>query len=168
MTVAEIQGNEALRNEQFPVTRKTVFLGHAGVCPLPRRVADAIKTYTDSCTLGDQEEAIDPGFMLETRGLAADLIKATPQEIALVGPTSLALSFVAEGLQLPKRGNVLVYQDDYPSNVYPWMAMAERGMEVRFLNIAELGEIRPRDVLGQVDEDTRLVALASCHFLAGF
>jgi cysteine desulfurase/selenocysteine lyase len=168
MTVAEIQGNEALRNEEFPVTRKTIFLGHAGVCPLPRRVADAIKAYTDACTLGDQEEAISSGFMLETRGLAADLIKATPQEIALVGPTSLALSFVAEGLQLPKRGNVLVYQDDYPSNVYPWMAMAERGMEVRFLNISELGEIRPRDVLGQVDEDTRLVALASCHFLAGF
>jgi cysteine desulfurase/selenocysteine lyase len=168
MTVAEIQGNETLRNEEFPVTRKTIFLGHAGVCPLPRRVADAIKTYTHASTLGDQEDAVSPGFMLETRRLAAELIKATPEEIALVGPTSLALSFVAEGLQLPRKGNVLIYQDDYPSNVYPWMTMAQRGMEVRFLNIRELGEIRARDVIGQLDEDTRMVALASCHFLAGY
>ena len=28
--------------------------------------------------------------------------------------------------------------------------------------------IRPKDVIGQVDENTRLVALASCHFISGY
>ncbi|HEY5911287.1 MAG TPA: aminotransferase class V-fold PLP-dependent enzyme, partial [Verrucomicrobiae bacterium] len=40
--------------------------------------------------------------------------------------------------------------------------------EVRLLNARGLGLIRPRDVLGQVDENTRLVALASCHFVSGY
>jgi len=31
-----------------------------------------------------------------------------------------------------------------------------------------LGVIRPIDVMGQVDENTRLVALASCHFISGY
>jgi selenocysteine lyase/cysteine desulfurase len=48
------------------------------------------------------------------------------------------------------------------------MALAERGVQVRFLNVRELGKIRKIDVEGQVDESTRLVALASCHFLAGW
>src|SRR5881275_2479782 len=103
MTIQELHSNEELRQREFPVTRKTIFLGHAGVCPLPRRVAKAIKAYTEASTLGDQEDAVGAGFMLETRRLAAELIKATPEEIALVGPTSLALSFVAEGLQLPRK-----------------------------------------------------------------
>src|SRR6185503_3073226 len=85
-----------------------------------------------------------------------------------VGPTSLALSFIAEGLAFRKSDNVLVYQDDYPSNVYPWMTLVDRGVEVRFLNARQLGEIRLKDIKGQVDENTRLVALASCHFLAGY
>ena len=36
------------------------------------------------------------------------------------------------------------------------------------MNIRELGRVRSIDVLGQIDEQTRLVALASCHFLAGW
>ncbi|MFM2083079.1 MAG: hypothetical protein RL380_1770, partial [Verrucomicrobiota bacterium] len=87
---------------------------------------------------------------------------------AFVGPTSLALSFVASGLKFRRGDNVLIYHDDYPSNVYPWMALAEKGVEVRLMNIRHLGVIRPRDVIGQVDEQTRLVALASCHFVSGW
>jgi selenocysteine lyase/cysteine desulfurase len=47
------------------------------------------------------------------------------------------------------------------------MALAKRGVEVRLLNTRGLGVIRPLDVMGQVDENTRLVALASCHFISG-
>jgi len=47
------------------------------------------------------------------------------------------------------------------------MALAERSVEVRLLNTRGLGVIRPVDIMGQVDENTRLVALASCHFISG-
>src|SRR6266516_505783 len=75
---------------------------------------------------------------------------------------------MASGLKLRKGDNLLIYHDDYPSNVYPWMALAGQGIEVRLLNTRGLGLIRPQDVLGQVDENTRLVALASCHFVSGY
>src|SRR5262245_45040370 len=48
------------------------------------------------------------------------------------------------------------------------MALSAKGVEVRFLNVRELGRIRDIDVRGQVDENTRLVALASCHFITGW
>lgn len=104
----------------------------------------------------------------DARKLAAQLIHCQPDEIALVGPTSLALSFVAAGLKLRRGDNILIYHDDYPSNVYPWMAFAEKGIQVRLLNTRGLGTIRIKDVIGQVDENTKLVALASCHFISGF
>lgn len=104
----------------------------------------------------------------DARKLGAQLINCQPEEIALVGPTSLALSFIASGLKFRRGDNVLIYHDDYPSNVYPWMAFAERGIEVRLLNTRGLGTIRTRDVTGQIDENTKLVALASCHFISGF
>jgi len=167
MTLAEVLWNQELRRNEFPVARDKIFLAHAGVCPLPRRVADAIAECARQSTLGDQE-----AFMLnrltDARKLGAQLLNCQPEEIALVGPTSLALSFVAAGLKFRRSDNILIYHDDYPSNVYPWMALAEKGIEVRMLNTRSLGVIRPKDVMGQVDENTRLVALASCHFIGGF
>lgn len=168
MTIQELHSNEELRQREFPVTTKTIFLGHAGVCPLPRRVAEAMNQFNNHCTLGDQEQSLSPAFFSDIREKTCRLINCKAEEIAFVGPTSLALSFIAGGLKFRKTDNIVVYQDDYPSNVYPWMTLAERGVQVRFLNIRELGRIRPGDVKGQVDENTRLVALASCHFLAGY
>ena len=167
MNLSELLSQEELRQREFPVARDKVFLAHAGVCPLPARVAAAISDCAREGTLGDQE-----AFVLhrlgDARRLAAQLLNCQREEIALVGPTSLALSYVAAGLQYRKGDNILVYYDDYPSNVYPWMALAERGVQVRLLNTRGLGVIRPRDVMGQVDESTRLVALATNHFVSGY
>ena len=168
MTVSEILSNEELRRHEFPVTKEKIFLGHAGVCPLPRRVSEAIRDYAEQCTLGDQEEIVPPPRIQQFRETAARLLNVKPEEIAFVGPTSLGLSFVASGLPWKKGDNILIYFDDYPSNVYPWMALADKGVQVRLMNIRELGKIRPIDVMGQVDENTRLVALASNHFIAGY
>jgi len=168
MTVAEILANEELRRHEFPVTRDKIFLGHAGDCPLPRRVSEAVANYVQQAATGDQEKFVYPAILSHGRNLAARVLGCQPDEAAFVGPTSLALSFIASGLKLRRGDNILIYFEDYPSNVYPWMALAERGIEVRLMNTRGLGLIRPRDVVGQVDENTRLVALASCHFISGF
>jgi selenocysteine lyase/cysteine desulfurase len=168
MTIAELHANEALRRFEFPVTGEQIFLAHAGVCPLPRRVIDAIADYSLLCGHGDQEEFFPSSRIQDARRTAARLLGAQMEEIAFVGPTSLALSLVASGLPLRRGDNILIYQDDYPSNVYPWMALAAKGVQVRLMNVRDLGRIRSIDVEGQVDENTRLVALASCHFVSGW
>jgi cysteine desulfurase / selenocysteine lyase len=168
MTLSELLADEELRRREFPVVCDQVFLAHAGVCPLPRRVEEAIARYAREAAAGDQERLAYPAVLDDGRKLAARLLNCKPEEIAYVGPTSLALSFIASGLRLRKGDNILIYFEDYPSNVYPWLALAQRGIEVRLMNTRGFGVIRPRDVVGQVDENTRLVALASCHFISGY
>src|SRR5437773_3941873 len=171
MTLTDLLANEDLRQHEFPVARERIFLAHAGDCPLPRRVAEAVAHYAHQSSTGDQEQIVYPMILTHGRKLAARLVDCQPEEVAFVGPTSLALSFVASGLKLRKGDNILIYFDDYPSNVYPWMALAEQGVEVRLIPLSGtrgLGAIRPVDVMGQVDENTRLVALASCHFISGY
>jgi len=168
MSLLDHLQDSALRLQEFPVCRHRAFLAHAAVCPLPKRVADAVTLYAKQATSDDQELPVRPRLYSETRERVAQLIRAQPDEIALVGPTSLALSYVAAGFPFRRGDNLVIYFDDYPSNVYPWMALAQRGVEVRLLPTRELGRITTADVLGQVDENTRLVALASCHFISGW
>src|SRR5690606_10288744 len=104
----------------------------------------------------------------ETRVVAARLLGAQAQEIALLGPTSLGLSLVASGLDWRPGDEVVCYPDDYPANVYPWTDLERHGIVVRRLQPAEPGAITPELVEAALTPRTRLVALASCHSLSGF
>src|SRR5207249_683685 len=131
MILTDLLSNEALRRHEFPVASERIFLAHAGDCPLPRRVAEAIADYARQCATGDQEKFVYPMVLNDGRKLGAQLLNCQPEEVAFVGPTSLALSLIASGIKLRNGDNILIYFDDYPSNVYPWTAMAEQGVEVR-------------------------------------
>ena len=167
LSIDHILADEALRHRLFPVTQKRIFLAHAGVSPLPGPTADALKSEAEKASYAQE----NPDFMVEIesiRRVGARLINANSDEVALLGPTSLGLNLVAHGLNWQQDDEVVCYPDDYPANVYPWQALADRGVRVIPLQPERLGEITPDLVLKALSPRTRLVALASCHFLSGF
>ncbi len=168
MTIEQIQADEALRLREFPVARETAYLAHAAVCPLPACARDAVSDYAAACTGGDQENFVPANLLRDTRQLASNLLGAELCEIALVGPTSLGLSFIAQGIDWQPGDNIIVHGDDYPSNVYPWMALAEKGVELKRLEPSAPGRIEPEDVFELIDSRTRMAALASCHYVSGY
>lgn len=165
--IHDLLANEPLRNTEFPVTRESVFLGHAGVTALPRRVADAVVDYTRASSENQQEFGDVLQRIDDSRADAASLIGSDPGEVALLGPTSLGLSLFANGIDWRNGDEVVCYAEDYPANVYPWMNLEKRGVRVRFLEPERPGEITPDLVADAMTANTRLVALASCHFLTG-
>ncbi|MCX6958714.1 MAG: aminotransferase class V-fold PLP-dependent enzyme, partial [Verrucomicrobia bacterium] len=111
-------GTEEERLRSFPVARKRIFLGHAGVTALPSRAAEAMKSYVSSSSEDQQEFG---GVLKEielTRRDSAALLGAEASEIALLGPTSLGLSLFANGIDWKNGDEVVIYGDDYPANVY--------------------------------------------------
>ena len=168
MTLDELLRDEPLRRREFPVVARKMFLAHAGTSPLPRCVAEAMREYLAAAARDGQDDCLPRGFVLETRQLAAQLLGCTPQEIALLGPTALGLSLVANGLDLPPGSNIVCYADDYPTNVYPWRLRKGNNVEVRTVRPKRPGEVTLESVAEVVDERTRLVALASSHFLTGY
>ena len=94
---------------------------------------------------------------------------ATPEEIALLGPTSLGLSLFAGGLDWQPGDEVLYYADDYPANVYPVDRTSPAAAWCRArLQPERPGEITPALVESALTPRTRLVALASAFFLTGY
>lgn len=168
MLLSDLFRDEAERQSLFPITRKKIFLAHAAVTALPKCAADAMAEYAYASCDDQQEFDSFITAMKETRQLAGNLIGAKPSEIALLGPTSLGLSLFANGINWNPGDEVICYHDDYPANVYPWMDLQRRGVNVRFLKPDTPGEITPQLVASTITDKTRLVALASCHFLTGY
>ncbi len=159
---------ETARREAFPVVQNRIFLAHAGVTALPRCAADALIEHTRASSRDHQEFGSVMQRVNDVRKTAALLIDANPEEVALIGPTSLGLSLVANGIDWRDGDEIVCYQDDYPANVYPWMDLQRRGVTLRFLQPEELGRITPNLVTAALTPRTRLVALASCHYLTGW
>src|SRR6266852_816209 len=160
--------NEEKRLEAFPICRNSVFMSHAAVTALPRVVADAAIRFTEesAANLLNFDEVLKS--LQEARASAARLIGSSPDEVALIGPTSLGLSLFANGIDWQPGDEVICYLDDYPANVYPWLNLRSRGVTIRLLQPAEIGAITPELVAEAITPKTRLVALASCNFVSGY
>ena len=160
--------SEAERLERFPVAERQIFVAHAGVTPLPKCAADAMIAHVRASCENHQEFGEVLRVIDHARRVSADLIGADKAEIALLGPTSLGLSLFANGLSWRDGDEVVIYQDDYPSNVYPWLALTSQGARIRRVRPEMPGRITPELVERELSPRTRLVALASCHYLSGW
>jgi len=159
--------NEEARQHAFPVAARQIFLAHAGVTALPRVVAQAMADYAWESSRQMQEFGEALKMMAATREVAARMVEGHADEVALLGPTSLGLSLFARGLTWQEGDEILCYHEDYPANVYPWLDLERVGVKVRYLRPDSPGAITAELVEAAITPRTRLVALASCHFLTG-
>jgi selenocysteine lyase/cysteine desulfurase len=157
----------ALRHE-FPVTRCWAFFDHAAVAPLTARARQAINEWAaDMAENGDVHESRWTRRVEEVRGLFAQLLNADPLDLAFIKNTSEGIGIVAEGFPWKTGDNVVTAEEEYPANIYPWLNLAGRGVEVRRVASRE-GRLAIDDVRAAMDQRTRLVSLSYVEFASGF
>lgn len=143
---------EALRRAEFPWTQRgdAIYLNNASTGPLPRRT---VATLAEWAALRAEPFRISDALIFETlartRRRCAELIGASPAEIALFTNTSYGINLAARALPLAPGDVVLTFDREFPANVYPWMALEADGISL----------VRIPTVNGLPDEDTLLLAL---------
>ena len=116
----------------MPAAKRFAYFDHAAMAPLPQPTADAFQMWLKEAVeignpvWGDWVKGVE-----RMRATSAEMIGAHPDEIALVGNTTAGISLVAEGFEWKPGDNVVTLADEFPSNVYPWMNLAGRGVETR-------------------------------------
>ncbi len=154
---------------EFPVLEKQLYLNHAGVAPTSLRAAAAVREWMDDVVQnGVKHERAWEARAEHTRQLAARLIHAQPDEIAFVRNTSHGLGLVAEGLDWRPGDEVAVATEiEYPSNVYPWLHLKDRGVTVREI-VPRDGGVTPEAVAAALTPRTRLVSVSSVQYGSGY
>jgi selenocysteine lyase/cysteine desulfurase len=159
---------DSLREAEFPVTRHWAYLDHAAQAPLPRRSAGALHAWADE-QLRDgvvgwpaREKRIEA-----IRDQVAALLNADRDEIAFISSTTHGIGLVAEGFPWRDGDSVVSASDEYPSNLYPWMNLASRGVTLRLVPSRD-GRIWIDDLIGAIDRSTRLLTISHVEFATGF
>jgi selenocysteine lyase/cysteine desulfurase len=158
---------EAYRDE-FPITKSYVYLDHAGVAPVSIRVKEAVEKFMKEATESAMFNYADwMNRVEEIRRSCAKLIGAEPEEVAFVKNTSHGISIVAEGINWKEGDNLIVYEKEFPSNVYPWLNLKRKGVQVKFIP-SRYGRILVEDIEKLIDPRTKLLTISSVQFSNGF
>lgn len=155
-------------DREFPVRRNLVYMNHAAVAPMPRRVADAMTAHLANMRdRGAADWRRWFGDIEKTREKAARLMGAATAEVAFLPNTSWALNYVA--LAFPWKGgdNVVTSDMEFPSNAYPWQALEARGVECRVAQNRG-GRVGLTEVAARVDAKTRVIAVSWVAFHNGW
>jgi selenocysteine lyase/cysteine desulfurase len=159
---------DALRRAEFPVAENWAYFDHAAVAPLPRRSGDAMRAWVA------EQEAHGvvhwPRWEMRLERIRRDLahlIGADHEEVAFVNSTTQGIGLVAEGFPWREGDNVVTAEEEYPSNVYPWMNLASRGVALRTVPTRE-GRVWPEDLAAAMDARTRVLAISHVEWSSGF
>lgn len=155
--------------DQMPVTERWAYFDHAAVAPLPTPSARAIACYAEQASEQGDVPWMSWATQVESlRKTACQFLSADIDELALVHNTTHGISLVAEGFPWLDGDNVVIPDNEFPSNSLPWVALARRGVELRRVTVDPSGVIDLNRLNQAIDGRTRIVSVSWVGFASGY
>jgi len=143
------------------------YLNHAAVAPWPNRAASAVARFAqENVLLGARDYSDWMALEQRLRERLMRLLNApSTDDIALVKNTSEALSFVAFGLPWQSGDQIVISDEEFPSNRIVWEALAAQGVEV--IQASLKGDDPEGALLAACGPRTRLMSVSAIQFASG-
>ena len=153
---------------EFPLDGDLIYLNHAAVAPWPRRTREAVAAFADENL--HRGAAAYPRWLETERHLREQLARlihaGSADDIALLKNTSEALSVVAHGLDWRPGDNVVISDQEFPSNRIVWESLREHGVTVRAVDLASAATPE-QALIAAFDNRTRLLSISSVQYASG-
>jgi cysteine desulfurase / selenocysteine lyase len=145
---------------QMPVAQQWAYFDHGAVAPLSGPARDALAAWSrDLAENGDVHWPIWAARLEHVRRQGAQLLGAQLDELALVRNTTEGIGLVAEGYPWQAGDNVVLLDDEFPSNRIPWQHLESRGVETRLVPSTGTDEDLAR-LAAACDARTRIVSVS--------
>lgn len=154
-------------NQEFPLHEHVCYLNHAAVSPWPRRTQQAVAKFAEENTVYGATHYLEWLKIEETlRQRLANLIGSpTPSDIALSKSTSEALSIIAYGLDWSEGDEIIISNQEFPSNKIVWESLADKGV------VLKIADINHRDavdaIAAEITDRTKLISVSSVQYASG-
>lgn len=154
---------------RIKVAMNKVYLNNASAGPLPTDSVEAMANFLELWSREGEPWAVALEHVLEAKGLFAELIGASPEEVAAAPGVTYGLNAVLSSLDLPRGSNAVVSELNFPTGIHSLHAMRSRGLikEVRLAKavggVVHLGEYEKL-----IDNNTSIVLVDYVYWLTGY
>jgi selenocysteine lyase/cysteine desulfurase len=152
----------------FNIPADVAYFNTAYFSPQLRVVSDA---GLDGVRRKEQPWKIGPRHFFEeserVRKAFADLIEASADDIAFVPSVSYGIGMAAAFVDIKAGDEIIVLQDQFPSNYYPWVELA-RAKAARVVTVARPSDFNwTQALLDKINQRTAVVALEPVQWTDG-
>jgi selenocysteine lyase/cysteine desulfurase len=156
------------RRALFEIPEGVTYLNCAYMAPQLRSITaigiDAIRGKATPWTLSDSQWFSRPE---ELRSLAAQVMGADADSVALVPSVSYGIATAAANLPIALGQSIVILDREFPSNVYAWRELAKKKNGRVVTVLREPGENWTSALLRTIDETTAIVSVPQCHWSDG-
>jgi len=158
----------------FNLPTGIIYLNGAYMAPLSNAVAElgqkALLQKQNPTQISGKDFFVHTQKLKETFAKLIDVKE--PNQIAIIPSVSYGLATVANNIKLKKGDEILMLQEQFPSNVYVWQKLADKyEAKVVFVKAPNLekgrGEIWNKSILKNITPKTAVVAMPHCHWADG-
>jgi cysteine desulfurase/selenocysteine lyase len=163
-----------LRDDDYPITKKTIYMNNGAVAPTPLSTIKAMTDFMLTCAQGgpDSPSTFDyiKSLLDELRTRVAHLINCEHDEVVLVQSTTEGLNIVANGLDW-KTGDKIVVRGgrhEHYANYLPWVALSQKkGVQLRELAMTDEDGYFDLGQLEKLVKGSRLITLSHVLYNTG-
>lgn len=154
--------------EQFNQKSPYIHFNNSGQAPIPLVYKNKMHEWLDKFYSEAAWAAVDGWNQVEnSRATLAQFIGAETSEVSFFQTTASALSQAAFSIPLKAGDEILTWDQEYPSNFYPWKVAAERvGAQVIQLT-SNTSETPVETILNAITANTKIIAISWIQFGCG-
>ena len=153
----------------FPYLDKgIIYFNHASTGPLTTGVKAAIEKLLndkDEGKIDDYNELLR--IVGETKQLLGKMLNTQASRIAFTENTSIGLNILAQGIKWKKGDRIILNDVEFPANVYPFMNLKSKGVEIDFVK-SKNGIVTADDIVEAIKPGTKLISVSFVQFLSGY
>jgi cysteine desulfurase / selenocysteine lyase len=155
--------------KEYKVNEESIWLNNCGTTPIGERQLKAVQNYLNGYALNGIFTEVEKYSQVKktiTRILSS-LIKCSEEEIGLIHNTSEGINFISQELKLKTGDEILLLENEYPSNVYPFEHWQSKSVQLKFIPNANTPNQFYENFINTVSKKTKVVSLSLVHWCTG-
>jgi len=113
------------------------------------------------------EIASYPKVQNNIKKILCDLLNCSLDELALIHNTAEGMNFISHGLKLSAEDEVILLENEYPSNIYPWRHLEKKSVKLVTAPMETSPETFLQALKRLITAKTRAISLSAVHWCTG-
>ncbi len=155
--------------DAYPVNKNMIWLNNCGITPAGNHIVEAVTSFiTEYSQKGPLAGPADQNrARRRIKEILSGLLGCHPDELCLIHNTSEGMNFISHGLEFSENDEIILLENEYPSNIYPWQHLEKKGVKL----ITAPACLSPEDFFENLEklvtEKTRLISVSAVHWCTG-
>jgi selenocysteine lyase/cysteine desulfurase len=152
----------------FPALAELTYLSICDKAILHDAVRAGVNVFLDKLAMASANRSDHETRVASAKAKFARLVNVPPETVAAIRNVSDGANSFAWAMPWRDGDNVVLSaQAEHPNNIYPWLRLKRRGVELRVVAPKPDGEIDADAMIAAIDRHTRLMTCASVTFAPG-